>query len=91
MCLQARPQSQFVLAEAGRYPLGMSAAVFIPKYWNLVVVVVDTERLVMKALLASAALLQKLAPTNPTSTCKPQVGHVASMNNLRLTCLKTQS
>ena len=44
-----------VLAEVGRYPLWVSAAVVMRKYWNRLVEM-DAGRLVKQAFLASAAL-----------------------------------
>ena len=62
-----------VLAEVGRYPLRVSAAVVMLKYWNRLVEM-DAGRLVKQAFLASAALAQELARTN--SITKPWAGQV---------------
>jgi hypothetical protein len=65
-----------VLAEVGRYPLRVSAAVVMLKYWNRLVEM-DAGRLVKQAFLASAALAQELARTN--SITKPWAGQVVAL------------
>ena len=67
-----------VLAEVGRYPLHVSVAVVMLKYWNRLVEMED-GRLVKQAFLASAALAQALARSNPRSLTKPWAGQVASL------------
>ena len=67
-----------VLAEVGRYPMRVSAAVVMLKYWNRLVEM-DSERLVKQAFLASIALTQQLARTKPRSIVKPWAGRVSSL------------
>lgn len=70
--------SMAVLAEMGRYPLRVSAAVVMLKYWNRLVKM-DAGRLVKQAFLASVALSQELTRTKPNSITKPWAGQVASL------------
>ena len=67
-----------ILAEVGRYPMRVSAAVVMLKYWNRLVEM-DSERLVKQAFLASIALTQQLARTKPRSIVKPWAGRVSSL------------
>lgn len=63
-----------VLAEVGRYPLAVTAAEVMLKYWNRLVEMED-GRLVKQAFLESAMLARALTPT---SVIKPWAGQVAS-------------
>ena len=67
--------SMAVLAEVGRYPLRVSAAVVMLKYWNRLVGMGE-ERLVKQAFLESVAVAQTLASN---SIIKPWAGQVASL------------
>ena len=72
VCRQALP---LVLAEVGRYPLRVSVAVVMLRYWNRLVDM-DAGSLVKQTLLPSAALAEELACTN--SITKPWAGQVVA-------------